>query len=165
MCLLTRVLTGKEDGSLGQPVRAGGALESGWNRAGSCPSYDEHGRGLSPLWPLCATLPASPRDQGHGGQESQKVRHPMEGASTTHEIDPPSHAPRAVLDAGGELWAALSAAVERLLDEIASGAMLEIISLEPNIRADVPAWCASAGHEIVRMLEEGNATRFWIRKG
>lgn len=89
----------------------------------------------------------------------------MEGNSTAHESAPPTDTPRAVLDAGGEIWAALSGGVGRLLDEIAGGAVLEIISREPSTRADIPAWCISAGHEMVRLLEEGNTTRFWIRKG
>ncbi len=73
--------------------------------------------------------------------------------------------PRAVLDAGGEEWAALGAAVARLIDELAIGAVLEVISREPGTRDHLPAWCDGAGHEVAWSLEDGQATRFWITKG
>lgn len=73
--------------------------------------------------------------------------------------------PRAVLDAGGEVWATLSAAVGRLIDEIASGAVLEIISLEPGTRAAIEGWCGASGHTLLPTDADDAATRFWIRKG
>lgn len=74
-------------------------------------------------------------------------------------------APRAVLEAGGEAWAFLSESIARLMDELATGAVLEIVALEPGIQADLLAWCRSAGHETLRSWTDGDATRCWIRKG
>jgi TusA-related sulfurtransferase len=73
--------------------------------------------------------------------------------------------PRAVLDGGGEEWPALATAVARLIDELAAGAVLEVISREPGIRDHLLAWCDGAGHELTWSLEDGQATRFWITKG
>lgn len=72
--------------------------------------------------------------------------------------------PRAVLDGGSEGWAALATAITRLIDELATGAVLEVISSEPGTREHLPAWCGGAGHEVTWSLEDGQATRFWIMK-
>ncbi len=73
--------------------------------------------------------------------------------------------PRAFLDAGGEDWTTLVEAARHLLAEMATGAVLEIRSLQPSTRLDIPDWCASAGHELCWVPENGIATRYWVRKG
>lgn len=73
--------------------------------------------------------------------------------------------PRALLDAGDEEWPALVDAAQRLIGEMATGAVLEVRSLAPSTRRDIPAWCRSAGHEVLWRPEDNILTRFWIRKG
>lgn len=73
-------------------------------------------------------------------------------------------APRAVLDAGGEASVPLSLAIRRRVRELASGQILEVISLEPEARADIVAWCRATGNVLLHMTQEGHETRFWIEK-
>lgn len=73
--------------------------------------------------------------------------------------------PRAILDAGEESWAVLVDLIRRRIEELPVGDILEIVSLALSTRIDVPAWCEAAGHEILQTLEDGDLTRFWIRKG
>lgn len=89
----------------------------------------------------------------------------MDDSPAVRGPDPPWQTPRAVLDAGGEFWATLSAAVGRLIDEMATGAVLEINSLEPSTRSAIEGWCGASGHTLLPMATDDDATRFWIRKG
>lgn len=73
--------------------------------------------------------------------------------------------PRVILDAGGETWAILGELVWRRFEDLAAGQVLELVTVEPSVRADIIAWCGSAGHELLQILDDGNGIRFWIRKG
>lgn len=73
--------------------------------------------------------------------------------------------PDAVLDGGGEACAALNARLERLLDELAAGAVLEVITHDPGAYDSLHAWCADAGHAVFRSSMDAQRARFWIEKG
>jgi len=88
----------------------------------------------------------------------------MEQYFVVDETKPLPWTPRAILDAGGEAWTTLSAVIGRLVDEIATDAVLEIVSLEPSLRADLTEWCGASGHEVLGIRENGGATQIWIRK-
>ena len=45
-----------------------------------------------------------------------------------------------------------------------SGSILEVLSDDPAIEFDMPAWCKSMGHRIVSMVEEKGVFRFLIVK-
>jgi len=49
----------------------------------------------------------------------------------------------------------------RVLDE---GAMVELISDDPAIEHDMPAWCDGNGHKIESVTREGSVFRFLVRK-
>jgi tRNA 2-thiouridine synthesizing protein A len=72
--------------------------------------------------------------------------------------------PQALLEGGGASFPVLVAAVQRRLTDLETGEVLEIVSLEPSTRTDVRVWCDASGHQLLRMLEDGEATQFWIRK-
>ena len=75
-----------------------------------------------------------------------------------------SSAPQAILDAGGDASAILSAALYRCTDEMQAGQVLHVISQNPSTRIHVRDWCCVTGHELLRTQEDGNETLFWIRK-
>lgn len=43
-----------------------------------------------------------------------------------------------------------------------SGSVIEVISDDPAIEFDIPAWCASTGHSIHSSHKEGQVYRFVI---
>jgi TusA-related sulfurtransferase len=45
-----------------------------------------------------------------------------------------------------------------------AGAVIEVVSDDPAIEFDLPAWCRSQGHEIESMTVDGGVYRYWVRK-
>ncbi|NIM20031.1 MAG: hypothetical protein GTO51_07240 [Candidatus Latescibacteria bacterium] len=45
-----------------------------------------------------------------------------------------------------------------------SGGIVEVISDDPAIEHDMPAWCKSKGHEIKSMTKEGKVYRYFVQK-
>jgi TusA-related sulfurtransferase len=43
-----------------------------------------------------------------------------------------------------------------------SGSVIEVVSDDPAIEFDMPAWCASAGHSIRSARQEGTVFRYII---
>jgi TusA-related sulfurtransferase len=50
------------------------------------------------------------------------------------------------------------------MDELGVGQVLEVIADDKGIQADMPAWCQSTGHELLRLDEEDGEYRVYIRK-
>jgi len=50
------------------------------------------------------------------------------------------------------------------LKNLDSGAVVEVISDDPAIEMDMPAWCQSTGHEIQFAAKEEKIFRYWVRK-
>ena len=50
------------------------------------------------------------------------------------------------------------------LKNLDSGAVVEVISDDPAIEMDMPAWCQSTGHEIQSVVREEKVYRYWVRK-
>ena len=50
------------------------------------------------------------------------------------------------------------------LKNLHSGAVVEVISDDPAIEMDMPAWCQSTGHEIRSSAREGKVYRYWVLK-
>lgn len=44
------------------------------------------------------------------------------------------------------------------------GDVIEVLSADAGSRADIPAWVAKAGHELVEVIDEGDYARFVVRK-
>src|SRR5581483_6531821 len=68
---------------------------------------------------------------------------------------------------GGDLDLAggLLLLIERALERLAPGEHLSVISHEPSVEHDLPAWCRTAGHEYLTFQTRGGRTRHEIRKG
>lgn len=50
------------------------------------------------------------------------------------------------------------------LDKIETGEVIEVITDDPVSRKDLPRWAESTDNEIVKMVEDGDETRIYIRK-
>ena len=44
------------------------------------------------------------------------------------------------------------------------GAVIEVISDDPAIEYDMPAWCKSRGHTIEKMTRDGDNYHYFVRK-
>ncbi len=44
------------------------------------------------------------------------------------------------------------------------GQVLEVLSDDEQIEADMPAWCKRTGHELAAMVREGPVFRVFVRK-
>jgi len=50
------------------------------------------------------------------------------------------------------------------LRNVVSGSVVEVISDDPAIESDLPAWCRSTGHTIVSMDQRGADFHYLVRK-
>lgn len=51
------------------------------------------------------------------------------------------------------------------LDRLDPGQVLEVVSTEPTVWHDLPAWCRVNAHTLVGALPDGGRTRYYVRKG
>jgi len=51
------------------------------------------------------------------------------------------------------------------LKAMAAGQVLELLADDQGVKADLPAFCKSAGHAFLGYLQEGRTVRAFIRKG
>ncbi|MGA2533575.1 MAG: sulfurtransferase TusA family protein [Candidatus Aminicenantales bacterium] len=45
-----------------------------------------------------------------------------------------------------------------------TGDVLEILSTDPGIREDMPAWCRTTGQEFLGVEEDGEVIKVYVRK-
>jgi TusA-related sulfurtransferase len=50
------------------------------------------------------------------------------------------------------------------LRNLESGSLVEVVSDDPAIKHDMPAWCRSTGHSIESESEESGVYRYFVRK-
>lgn len=51
------------------------------------------------------------------------------------------------------------------IKEMREGQVLEVISDDGGIQADLPAWCAGYGHEYLGLVRDSDRWRLYVRKG
>lgn len=56
-------------------------------------------------------------------------------------------------------------ALDVVLSDIAPGEVLELMSSDPGLTFELPAWCRGTGNELVHSEPDGNRTRHVIRRG
>lgn len=44
------------------------------------------------------------------------------------------------------------------------GTVIEVISSDAGSKTDIPAWISKAQHELIEIIQEGDAARFIVRK-
>ena len=52
----------------------------------------------------------------------------------------------------------------RKMKELKVGQVLEVVSTDAGIKADMPAWCKATGNELLGMEEKDGEYRVYIRK-
>jgi TusA-related sulfurtransferase len=52
----------------------------------------------------------------------------------------------------------------RKIKEMKVGEVLEVVSTDAGIRADMPAWCRMSGQEFLGLEEDGEVIRVYVRK-
>ncbi len=76
------------------------------------------------------------------------------------------YAPERSFD-GGELdcGSGLLLLIRKHIDPLRPGELLEILSSEPSVDEDLPAWCRLTGNELVSHRKEGRRSSFLVCKG
>jgi len=69
-----------------------------------------------------------------------------------------------VLDAVGFFCPVPIIKTSARIREMTRGEVLEVLSDDRVILADMPAWCTSAGHEYLGHFEEGGEIHLFLRK-
>lgn len=70
----------------------------------------------------------------------------------------------ATLDTVGLLCPAPIMKTAERMDALEAGQVLELISDDPGVEVDMPAWCRSTGHEFLGIERRGHEIRVLIRK-
>jgi 5-methyltetrahydropteroyltriglutamate--homocysteine methyltransferase len=76
------------------------------------------------------------------------------------------HPPDVTFD-GGDLDCGngLLLLIRRHIDPLPRGGLLEILSIEPSVREDLPAWCRLTGNQLVSSVAAGGGTSYLVCKG
>lgn len=70
-----------------------------------------------------------------------------------------------VLDAKGLACPMPIVKTRKVMKEMDSGEVLEILATDKGAKADLAAWAKSGGHELLDSQENGDVFSFWIKKG
>ena len=71
---------------------------------------------------------------------------------------------RFILDTRGTFCPIPIVKIAEAMRNVDEGVIIEMISDDPAIEYDLPAWCKSTGHEIVSLDEENGEFRFEVKK-
>ena len=69
-----------------------------------------------------------------------------------------------VLDLKGLLCPMPIVKMAKAIKEIEIGQVIEAEASDPGVMADIPAWCKSTGHELVKMEKVEKTIKFWVRR-
>ncbi|MFF5931727.1 sulfurtransferase TusA family protein [Streptomyces hydrogenans] len=69
----------------------------------------------------------------------------------------------AVVDAGGEPWHRVQALLERRLDDLPPGTLLEVVTADRQVNAALPGWCAASGGTLLATEKTADTTSFLLR--
>jgi tRNA 2-thiouridine synthesizing protein A len=70
----------------------------------------------------------------------------------------------AVLDTFGLLCPMPIIKTAAKMKELKQGEVLEVLSDDPGIKEDMPAWCITSGNELVLLEETGDEFHVFVRK-
>lgn len=54
--------------------------------------------------------------------------------------------------------------VSKGIKEVGLGQVIEAITTDPGAHTDFPAWARSSGNEIIKTEQDGDTTKFYIRR-
>lgn len=88
-----------------------------------------------------------------------------DASETPHLSNPPDFGVGATrVDARGLLCPLPLVKAARAFAEAPAGLVIDLWSDDPSALVDVPEWCASRGHEVLGVKNEGAVLRFLVRK-
>ncbi|CAH2713749.1 Sulfur carrier protein TusA [Neobacillus rhizosphaerae] len=70
-----------------------------------------------------------------------------------------------ILDAKGLACPMPIVKTRKAMNELNSGQVLEIHTTDKGAKNDLSAWAKSGGHELIKIDEENDVLKFWIKKG
>ncbi|WP_044640163.1 sulfurtransferase TusA family protein [Risungbinella massiliensis] len=70
-----------------------------------------------------------------------------------------------VLDAKGLSCPLPVVRSKKAMDTLATGEILELHTTDQGAKNDIPAWATTAGHKVIKQVEEDGIDKFWIQKG
>jgi len=79
-------------------------------------------------------------------------------------VNPDPSEARVVIDTRGTFCPIPIIKTSEAIGNLDSGGVVEVISDDPAVEYDMPAWCRSMGHAIVEWSKEGDVYRYFIRK-
>ncbi|MCE9673756.1 sulfurtransferase TusA family protein [Myxococcus stipitatus] len=68
------------------------------------------------------------------------------------------------VDTSGALCPVPILEIAKVMRRLPAGALVELISTDRGLEADLPAWCEATGHELVRLERRGTSYVGWVRK-
>ncbi|MCP3103346.1 sulfurtransferase TusA family protein [Myxococcus sp. K15C18031901] len=68
------------------------------------------------------------------------------------------------VDTSGALCPVPILEIAKVMRRLAAGALVELISTDRGLEADLPAWCEATGHVLVRLERRGTSYVGWVRK-
>lgn len=72
--------------------------------------------------------------------------------------------PAAILDTFGLLCPMPIIKTAARLKQMAKGDVLKVLSDDPGIKEDMPAWCVTSGNELIRIDELGGEFHAYVRR-
>jgi len=69
-----------------------------------------------------------------------------------------------VLDAKGLACPMPIVKTKKAMMDLGSGQVLEIHTTDKGAKNDLSAWAKSGGHELLKLEEENDVLKFWIKK-
>jgi TusA-related sulfurtransferase len=74
------------------------------------------------------------------------------------------HAAEVRLDTSGALCPLPILELAKAIRRMGPGAVVEVISTDRGLEADLPAWCEATGHVLLGMERRGASYVGWVRK-
>lgn len=68
------------------------------------------------------------------------------------------------VDASGTACPVPILEIAKAIRRLPVGALVELISTDRGLEADLPAWCEATGHTLVRLERRGASYIGWVRK-
>ncbi len=72
--------------------------------------------------------------------------------------------PSKTLDVRGLMCPMPVVRLSKAINEIGIGEVLEVLVTDPGALADIPAWARKTGNEVLKVDQEGNVIKFYIKR-
>ncbi len=76
-----------------------------------------------------------------------------------------SYTPDETLDCSGLSCPMPTLKTKKALAKLSAGQVLEMIGTDPGTKNDMSKLCEKGGHELLGVVEDGNVTKYYIKKG